>query len=174
MSTWPGPRKRAIDFLNARVGPTTPLQMLLDRAPALKGQSGLPVPSSTGLTMGSDYEGIGGVFGSLDDFASTVKFINPSNGPLHVGLAITEEKGLDDAEKLQVTDPADLLKSKGPLTVTIAYASDSNKQALIALLVAHRVATILKISGKDFKSRTPLASDTMHSSLRPTVCVCMA
>jgi hypothetical protein len=83
--------------------------MLLDRAPAPKGQSGLPVPSSTGLTMGSDYEGIGGVFGSLDDFASTVKFINPSNGPLHVGLAITEEKGLDDAEKLQVPDPADML-----------------------------------------------------------------
>jgi hypothetical protein len=116
-----------------------------------------------------------GVFGSLDDFASTVKFINPSNGPLHVGLAITEEKGLDDAEKLQVPDPADLLKSKGPLAVTIAYASDGNKQALIALLVAHRVATVLKIRGKDFNSRTPLASDTMRSSsLRPTVCVCMA
>jgi hypothetical protein len=121
--------------------------MLLDRAPASKGQSGFPVPSSTGLTMGSDYEGIGGVFGSLDDFASTVKFINPSNGPLHVGLAITKEKGLNDAEKLQVPDPADLFKSKGPLTVTIAYASDGNKQALIALLVAHTVKRpILKSS----------------------------
>ncbi len=94
---------------------------------------------------------------------TSLKLINPFNRPLHVGLAITEEKGLDDAEKLQVPYPADHLKSKGPLAVTVGFASDSNRQALIALLVAHRVATVLKISGKDFKSH--LASERHNAFL---------
>ncbi len=101
---------------------------------------------------GEDHKGLGGAFDSLDDFAKTVKFINPSNGPLHIGLAITEEKGLDDADKLQVPDPVDLAKSNGPLSIRIGQAADPSKQATIALLVAHRIATVLGIANKDIKS----------------------
>jgi hypothetical protein len=100
---------------------------------------------------GDDDETIPGQFRSLDQFSKTLEFINPSNGPIHVGLAITEEKSLDNASKLQVPDPADLAKLKGPLSILADHGVDSGKQAVIALVVAHRMAKLLDIDRKEFK-----------------------
>jgi hypothetical protein len=100
---------------------------------------------------GDDNEVIPGQFKSLDEFSKTIEFINPSNGPIHGGLAITEEKSLDEASKLLVPDPADLSKMRGPLSILTEYGPDAGKQAVIALVVAHRMARALGIENKEFK-----------------------
>ncbi len=66
-------------------------------------------------------------------------------------MAITEEKSLDNASKLQVPDPADLAKLKGLLSILADHGVDSGKQAVIALVVAHRMAKLLDIDRKEFK-----------------------
>ena len=114
-------------------------------------------------------------FTTLADIVQSTAFANAANGPVTVGLAMAEERGLPSDLKLKVFNPRDLINHEGPFgafqydyiapvttgtpPVTTPGAHNftpiPNCQKYACLLIAHRVAVDERISGTTYQKVIP-------------------
>ncbi len=106
---------------------------------------------------------------SFADIINSTKFANAVNGPISLGLAMAEEKGLGDDDKLGVISWKDLLNAKfefniqGAATGSERHGLNKAKQMHAILLATHRVAIKEKLNGVLYSS---VGADQLPGALK--------
>ena len=136
------------------------------------------VPTQVGLSSFKNQITMNTDFSALADIVQSTTFANAANGPVTVGLAMAEERGLPSDLKLRVFDPRDLINRNGPFNafgyeyvapVTTGtppnavttpgvhnFTAILNCQKYACLLIAHRVAVDERINGTTYQKVIPL------------------
>ena len=136
------------------------------------------VPTQVGLSSFKNQITMNTDFSALADIVQSTTFANAANGPVTVGLAMAEERGLLSDLKLRVFDPRDLINRNGPFNafgyeyvapVTTGtppnavttpgvhnFTAILNCQKYACLLIAHRVAVDERINGTTYQKVIPL------------------
>ncbi len=105
-------------------------------------------------------------FTSFTDILRSEKFANALNRPAALGMAMAEEQGLPDSEKLAVFNPRDVLDSSYAFNVLNLGDSFPRplkaKQVHAILVTTHRIALAEKITDKAFST---LRGDNFPSTI---------
>jgi hypothetical protein len=106
---------------------------------------------------------------NFSDIINSTKFANVVNGPISLGLAMAEEKGLGDNDKLGVIGYKDLLNAgfefniQGAATGSDRHRLSKVKQMHAILLSTHNVAIKEKLNGVLYSS---VGSDQLPGALK--------
>jgi hypothetical protein len=106
-------------------------------------------------------------FTSFTDILRSEQFANALNGPVALGMAMAEERGLPDSEKLAVFNPRDVLDNSYAFNVLNLGDSFPRplkaKQVHAILVTTHRIALAEKVTDKAFST---LRGDNFPSTIR--------
>ncbi len=108
-------------------------------------------------------------FSAFNDIMGSTRFSNAVNGPVSLGLAMAEEKGLSDEDKLGIIGYTDLLDGGYAFSVRGAATSDGRsavdpvRQMHAILLATHAVAVKERIVGVKYNS---VSDDQLPGAIR--------